>query len=215
MARFTTQLGREAGLSRTSPLPLAPLTRASYTGVVNRPSTRCKRYSAAPTYFWSRQQIEHPVARLHLLHLTERSPFRRTSVTIRGVLVMAITDEVPGLRVEVIVDGQPLLEYDDDDDEAERFTTTKYIEAMSDKPFSIKTLFKQPFPLQHGVETAVKIDGGHPRAMFHKAEDLYRPGGFLKTGVGFQKDGQWSRRDYRFVALDIGNSDYALQVFTY
>jgi hypothetical protein len=201
------QLGREAGLSRTSPLPPAPLTCASHPKVVNRPSTRCKQYPVVPIYFWSRRQIEHPAARLHSSHLTDRSSLRRTGATIRKVLVMAITDDVPGLQVEVIVDGQPLWEYDDDEDEAERFTTTKYIEAMSDKPFSIRVVYKKPFPRQYGVEMDVKIDGGQGRGRMHKPEDLYRPEGHRKSSVSFHKGGQRFRRKYRFVALDIGNSD--------
>ena len=61
---------------------------------------------------------------------------------------MAVLDAVPGLKVEVFVDGVPLQEYDDDDTEAERFeddtdgdalpdTVTKYVEATSGAHFKI------------------------------------------------------------------------------
>jgi hypothetical protein len=49
---------------------------------------------------------------------------------------MAISDKMPGLQTEVLVDGRPLREYEDD--EAEPGTISKYIEACSDKEFVLK-----------------------------------------------------------------------------
>jgi hypothetical protein len=122
---------------------------------------------------------------------------------------MAIIDHVPGLQVEVIVDGRPLTEYDDDDDDddgAEQFNATKYIEATSDKPFAIKAVFTQPFPYQHGVEMQVNIDGGQASSLVCRPEALYMPEGYCSTGIRFLKDGQSLERKYRFIALDIGNA---------
>jgi hypothetical protein len=49
---------------------------------------------------------------------------------------MAISDKMPGLQTEVLVDGRPLREYEDD--EAEPDTISKYIEACSDKELVLK-----------------------------------------------------------------------------
>jgi hypothetical protein len=63
---------------------------------------------------------------------------------------MAILDSIPGLEVFVCVDGEPLEEYDDDDDgkgevEHTQFaeyqgarTVGKFVESVSDKEFSIR-----------------------------------------------------------------------------
>jgi hypothetical protein len=109
-------------------------------------------------------------------------------------------DDVPGLRAEVVVDGEPLQEYDDDD--AEPDMITKYIEACSDKEFVLKFTFDMGLPMDHGVEVKVDIDGD-------RCHVAYRPGSLHKPrhkyGMSFLKDGQRFRQNYRFTALNIGN----------
>jgi hypothetical protein len=70
---------------------------------------------------------------------------------------MAILDSIPGLEVFVCVDGEPLEEYDDDDDgkgevehtqvaeyQAAR-TVGKFVESVSDKEFSIRINLQTSF----------------------------------------------------------------------
>ncbi|KAH4957631.1 hypothetical protein HBH77_120110 [Parastagonospora nodorum] len=114
---------------------------------------------------------------------------------------MAISNETPGLRAEILVDGQPLPEYEDD--EAELNTVTRYIEASSNKEFVLRWEFGHPFPERYGVEMRVSIDGAAYRVKIKEANELYRPGGHTKTGVGHKKHGQCFRRNYRFTALNI------------
>jgi hypothetical protein len=101
---------------------------------------------------------------------------------------MAICDDYPGLKVEVLVDSRPLTEYDDD--EATPRTISKYIEGRSGKEFALRITFAHPFPTKYGVETRVSIDGGKPRILSREPTKLYNPEGHYKLGVGFQKDGQ-------------------------
>jgi hypothetical protein len=68
---------------------------------------------------------------------------------------MVISNEYPGLTAEVIVDGCPLQEYDNDEDDKPS-TITKYIEASSDKDFALRFRFSPPFSVQYGVEIGVK-----------------------------------------------------------
>lgn len=53
---------------------------------------------------------------------------------------MAIADSLPGVKIEVIVDGSALKEYEEpdaEDNEDEQGTVTRYIEAESAKVFAV------------------------------------------------------------------------------
>jgi hypothetical protein len=117
---------------------------------------------------------------------------------------MTLFDQYPGLKAEIIVDYRPLQEYNDD--EADSGVISKYVEAASGKEFTMRFTFNRPFPTQHGVEIRVIVDGGQSRVLSYSPEELYKPGGHHKRGVGFQKDGQWYRQNYRFTALNIGKA---------
>ena len=119
---------------------------------------------------------------------------------------MAICDDHPGLKAQIVVDATPLQEYDD---EAGPNAISKYVEALSGKDFALKFTFTHPFPIQHGVEIRVSVDGEQSRVLSYEPEELYNPEGHFKRGVGFQKDGQWYRQNYRFTALNIGEMPHA------
>ncbi|KAF2035317.1 hypothetical protein EK21DRAFT_54266 [Setomelanomma holmii] len=115
---------------------------------------------------------------------------------------MAISGDHPGLLVEIIVDGRPLQEYEDED--APPNTITKYVEASSGKEFAMKFTFSPPLPTQYGVEARVNIDGASIRVVSYAPDELYKPGGHTKSGVSYQENGQWFRQNYCFTALNIG-----------
>jgi hypothetical protein len=86
---------------------------------------------------------------------------------------MAIQDHAPGLEVTVCVDGKPLEEYDNDEEEEMRQgldpevmkyqaarTVTKYIESVSDQEFIIQINLAPPFKMDCvSLSTSVHIDG--------------------------------------------------------
>ncbi|KAF1850027.1 uncharacterized protein K460DRAFT_326501 [Cucurbitaria berberidis CBS 394.84] len=115
---------------------------------------------------------------------------------------MAVLDDVPGLKAEVIVDGRPLREYDDDEETSSK-AVTKYVEAQSGAEFAIRSVFSAPFPLQYGVEMKVSVDGDIYRRTYKCPDELYREGGHNQKGISYQEDGNWVRRYYRFTALSI------------
>ncbi|KAH8730022.1 hypothetical protein GQ44DRAFT_723497 [Phaeosphaeriaceae sp. PMI808] len=121
---------------------------------------------------------------------------------------MAISNENPGMKVEITVDDQPLPEFDDD--QAESKAVTKYVQAISGKKFALKFTFSEPFPTQNGVEAEICVDGEKRRILAYKPDYLYQPSGHFKRGVSFQKGGQWYRQDYQFTALNIGTQDSCL-----
>jgi hypothetical protein len=118
---------------------------------------------------------------------------------------MAINSECPGLKVEVLVEGQTLQEYDaDDDEDPTPKATTKYIEAQSDKDFALRTNFSAPFPSQYGVAAHVRVDGMAETGIAYEPRDLYRQQGYIKEGICMKKDGTWFQQKYHFTALNIG-----------
>jgi hypothetical protein len=113
---------------------------------------------------------------------------------------MAIFPDVPGLQAEIVVDGEPLPEYDDDDDnDADSGTITKYVEALSDKEFALKYTFNMETPIGYGVEAKIDVDG----KKCHVGSPLgHRP--HYRYGPGYLNDGKYFRQHYRFTALEIG-----------
>jgi hypothetical protein len=112
---------------------------------------------------------------------------------------MAIFHNVLGLKAEVLVNGEPLTEYDDDS--AELNTITKYIEAKSDKEFVLNYAFDMDVPSDQGVEVTIEVDEkksrvGIPQKYLRKSH--------CKYGPGFFKNGEYFRQHYRFTELDIG-----------
>jgi hypothetical protein len=88
---------------------------------------------------------------------------------------MAVLDGLEGIEVSVCVHGQALHEYEDNDLEAEpgdvgayqaSKTVSKYLEAVTDKEFSIKIVVKDPYEMDcPTLGFQVKVDGmvvSHP-----------------------------------------------------
>ncbi|KAI4629254.1 uncharacterized protein J4E87_003516 [Alternaria ethzedia] len=115
---------------------------------------------------------------------------------------MAIDPDHPGLEVTICVDGQPLPEYEDEDEDPAPKTTTKYIEARSDSHFSIVTEFKPPFPTQYHVRSSLCIDGtGMDKALCLR-EDLFKKP-FENTGIRRREGEQWVKQKFSFAKLNI------------
>lgn len=123
---------------------------------------------------------------------------------------MAIAPEHPGLEVTICIDGQPLPEYEDDEEDPAPKTTTKYIEARSDRHFSIVTRFKPPFPTEYHVRAWLSIDGiGMDRRLWLREDLFERP--FEKAGIRRQEGEEWVKQKFSFAKLNIGKySEYRL-----
>ena len=71
---------------------------------------------------------------------------------------MAIHADYPGLTVEIYVDGKPLEEYKNPEEEDVPKTTTRYVECRSGAEFAIKTNFRPPFaPMD--ITIGASLDG--------------------------------------------------------
>ncbi|CAN9441353.1 unnamed protein product [Alternaria alternata] len=72
---------------------------------------------------------------------------------------MAIVDEVPGLEIQIYVNGNPLREYVDQHAAVSEATSESYIEVHSNSAFEIHYSFKAPFPVDRPVSMIVTMDG--------------------------------------------------------
>jgi len=88
---------------------------------------------------------------------------------------MAILTKVPGVKVEVMVDGEPLQEYDDGSEPVVMHETTKYVQVQSQtgKEFSIKVTFTHPFR-ERNMSFIVALDGNSRINSGHISADELR-----------------------------------------
>ncbi|CBX92127.1 hypothetical protein LEMA_P048330.1 [Plenodomus lingam JN3] len=114
---------------------------------------------------------------------------------------MAILEGCPGLEVCIVVKGESLREYPEDETSSPTVKTT-YIEAQTGAEFSMCSKFTTPFPSSYGVEISTTVDG-YTSARTYGAHELFRREGFTKFSVGFHEDGMWFRRNHCFTRLNI------------
>ena len=117
---------------------------------------------------------------------------------------MVILADLPGVVVEVLVDGIPVKEHesqDQDQDEHDR-TVTRYIEAASEQVFAVTVKLLPEFEFKGNCVVAkVFADGNYTDgAVFVKAEPARY---FVSEGVD-RRDGKIQK--YRFAGLKMCES---------
>jgi hypothetical protein len=120
---------------------------------------------------------------------------------------MVVPPSCPGLNVEILVDDQPLEEYDDvDESAAPPNTITKYIEAQSNAYFAVRVKFDHEFLFPASdINYKIFIDQECSSSSLIPADDLFTPSGRIargrKTPMG---DGTNTLQKFRFIPLDLG-----------
>jgi len=118
---------------------------------------------------------------------------------------MAVLDGVPGLEVTVLVNGAPLDEYVDSDEETSPAEVIKYVEAVSGAVFHVKYDIGSAFTVkaEHGVQVELSLDGkwvtGH-------ALERHRVKGSIFNGIREKVDSKFYLREMCFSELKIGES---------
>ncbi|KAI0502814.1 hypothetical protein F5B22DRAFT_652697 [Xylaria bambusicola] len=125
---------------------------------------------------------------------------------------MAISEDVPGIKVSVRVHQQPLPEFDDPDahdrdDAAAHPLETKYIECVDDAHFDISYVVDSTYAwgyCNHVLIATSYIDGQYIRGHILYEKDTKFGG--LAVGVVDGKEvcsssGMWSKRRFRFAAV--------------
>ena len=121
---------------------------------------------------------------------------------------MAITS-VPGLRVNIVVNGKELQEYDDDEDEAAKpNTVTKYVEAISNATFEIRCYISSLFPHStHDIKVSVYLDGNPIEGAILLQDKIFRPFHTL-SGACTSEGGRWFERKFCFSEICTGMAIY-------
>jgi hypothetical protein len=116
---------------------------------------------------------------------------------------MAVLDEVPGLEVQIAVNGEVLQEYYDRIAKVSKTTVERYIEAQSNTIFEIRYAFKEPFPVDRCVSMIVTIDGKDLDEPIIRPFELFNSQGHMSRGPISQLDGRWVVQPYCFAPIDI------------
>ncbi|KAF2004868.1 hypothetical protein P154DRAFT_518926 [Amniculicola lignicola CBS 123094] len=121
---------------------------------------------------------------------------------------MAIIPDQPSLQVEVLVNGTPLQEYDDDEVEASPTSVTKYIEAKSGAEFAIRWTFTPPFP-KNTVMLDIFLDGKWMRGVFANQKNFHgiAPYSYMITGAVHEVGKGWFERKFCFSKLTVTDAD--------
>ncbi|CAN9270990.1 unnamed protein product [Alternaria alternata] len=104
---------------------------------------------------------------------------------------MAIVDEVPGLEIQIYVNGNPLREYVDQHAAVSEATSESYIEVHSNSAFEIHYSFKAPFPVDRPVSMIVTMDGKDIDEPLIRPCELFNQEGHVSSGP-ISNDGECS-----------------------
>ena len=119
---------------------------------------------------------------------------------------MAIATTSPNIKVEILTNGVPLKEYDDEDEQAVPKAVTKYIESQSGAEFSIRCALTKPWP-DCSLMFDFHIDGKWVCGVFFEEHTFKKHmQQSLTEGKHSSKDGAWLLEKFSFSELKIGRS---------
>jgi hypothetical protein len=119
---------------------------------------------------------------------------------------MAVLNEVPGLEVQIAVNGQVLQEHQDRSAEVLDKTVERYVEAQSNAQFEIQYAFKEPFPLSRPVSMIVTVDGKDLDEPITHPCELFDPKGHVSKGPISQRGEQCVVQKYRFAPIALSKA---------
>jgi hypothetical protein len=121
---------------------------------------------------------------------------------------MAIHPAHPGITVQIMVNGQPLPEFDDTEAVQEPSVMSKYIEAQAGSEFEITSTFTDPSPEKKDTNIKYYKDGVNVRSQCFHAPASPMPEVRTTTGVRVKNGERWEKRAFRFENLSIGGLPY-------
>ena len=119
---------------------------------------------------------------------------------------MVIPPFCPGANVEIIVDGQPLPEYDDKSEApSPPNTITKYIEAQTGALFAVRVRFTDDFAFPIGdIEAEVMLDQQLSDRTLIFAENMFGEGVTIAGRAVALSPWTNATQNFRFTSLNIG-----------
>jgi hypothetical protein len=119
---------------------------------------------------------------------------------------MAVIDEVPGLEVQIVVNGTPLREHRDRDAKISAKTAERYVEAQSSAEYEIHYSFKDPFPGDRTVSLIVTVDGKDLDEPIIRPFELFDPKGHASQGPRSSDGSRSMVQKYSFSKIDISKT---------
>jgi hypothetical protein len=117
---------------------------------------------------------------------------------------MAIHPAHPGITVRIMVNGQPLPEFDGTEAVQEPSVMSKYIEAQAGSEFKITSTFTDPSPEKKDTNIRYYMDGIEIRSDSYPTSASPMPEVCTATGVRRKNGHHWETRAFRFENLSIG-----------
>jgi len=117
---------------------------------------------------------------------------------------MAIVPDVPGLQVEIVVDGTTLHEHVNPDEEESGNTVTRYIEAVSGAEFAVQYRFGPEFKAKHAASIHVYVDGECLRRSLINKKKHKNGKNHLITGPRVKEGNGFYVSNFCFAELNIG-----------
>lgn len=121
---------------------------------------------------------------------------------------MAILSGLPGATAEVVVDGQALKEYPDEDDPGNSpKTTSVYVESVPGTEFSLRCTFGRNFPFRcNDLLYETVIDGDASEAAHRKKELFDNRGESVVEAARLRgvENGRCITKSFTFQTLSIG-----------
>ena len=115
---------------------------------------------------------------------------------------MAIHADYPGLTVEIYVDGKPLEEYENSEEEDVPETTTRYVECRSGAEFAIHTNFNAPFS-PADIAVRCSVDGIRVNGKLAKKHQLFDRT-YIQNETHWKEGRKWRASRLLFSDLSIG-----------
>jgi hypothetical protein len=121
-------------------------------------------------------------------------------------IIVVTPPTCPRLNVEILVDDQPLKEYNDIDEKLN--TVTKNIEAKTDANFALSVKINRDFLFPAGdIEIETSVNGDMQSSAHLAAEKMFCPLGTVVHGRKVElSHGMNTLQRFRFSALQIGRS---------
>ncbi|KAF1850025.1 uncharacterized protein K460DRAFT_381892 [Cucurbitaria berberidis CBS 394.84] len=111
---------------------------------------------------------------------------------------MAIINDCPGLRVEVVANGNALREYNDDQAGDAPNVVTRYLEVNGEGTFEILTKFLENYAGRHGVRVEVRLDGHKVDSYLLRLNQLKKEDGHRSSGAPSKIGGRWHTSNFLF-----------------
>ena len=115
------------------------------------------------------------------------------------------------LKAEVLVNGSPLREYDDDEASVAPKSITKYVEAVSGAAFHVRISWDGGYPPQHGLCIRTRLDGKFVRSMTFRAWEMQTKKEYIMRGKLYTGNRE---KEFKFSPLTIGKQPNLLESIT-